>query len=99
MMENKQYVPQPVDTSAVVLPEEMMELAELMAENVHEVWAQTRMAQGWTYGPVRDDAQKKHPCLVPYAELPEDEKVYDRNTSQETLRFILAQGFQIEKRQ
>lgn len=98
-MENKQYTPQPVDTSAVELPAELMELAELMAENVHEVWAQTRMEQGWTYGPVRDDAQKKHPCLVPYAELPEEEKVYDRNTSQETLRFILAQDFTIEKKQ
>lgn len=75
----------------------MMELAELMAENVHDVWAQTRMEQGWTYGPKRDDAQKKHPCLVPYAELPEEEKLYDRNTSQETLRFILAQGFSIVK--
>jgi len=96
-MENKQYIPQPVDTSAVELPAEMMELAELMAENVHDVWAQTRMEQGWTYGPKRDDAQKKHPCLVPYAELPEEEKLYDRNTSQETLRFILAQGFSIVK--
>ncbi len=96
-MNEKQYRPQPVDTSAVELPAEMMELAELMAENVHEVWAQTRMEQGWTYGPKRDDAQKKHPCLVPYAELPEEEKLYDRNTSQETLRFILAQGFSIVK--
>lgn len=96
-MNEKQYRPQPVDTSAVELPAEMMELAELMAENVHDVWAQTRMEQGWTYGPKRDDAQKKHPCLVPYAELPEEEKLYDRNTSQETLRFILAQGFSIVK--
>ena len=96
-MNEKQYRPQPVDTSAVELPAELMELAELMAENVHDVWAQTRMEQGWTYGPKRDDAQKKHPCLVPYAELPEEEKLYDRNTSQETLRFILAQGFSIVK--
>ncbi len=98
-MKTNAYTPQPVDTTGVELPDELMELAELMAENVHEVWARTRMEQGWTYGPVRDDARKQHPCLVPYAELPEEEKVYDRNTSQETLRFILAQDFTIEKKQ
>ena len=80
-----------------VLPKELLPLAELMAENVHDVWAQTRISQGWTYGPERDDANKKHPCLVPYDELPEEEKVYDRNTSIETLRFILSKGFEIKK--
>lgn len=92
------YIPQPADTSHVELPEEMLELAELMAENVHEVWARTRMEQGWSYGPERNDEKKQHPCMVPYKELPEEEKVYDRNTSQETLRFILAQGFRIVKK-
>lgn len=96
-MNTDNYIPRPVDTSAIVLPDELMELAERMAENVHEVWAQTRVEQGWTYGPERNDALKKHPCLVPYGDLPEEEKVYDRNTSQETLRFILAQGFEIVK--
>ncbi|MBQ8703071.1 MAG: Ryanodine receptor Ryr [Bacteroidales bacterium] len=96
-MDEKQYRPHPVDTTGIALPDELMELAERMAENVHEVWAQTRVEQGWTYGPERNDAQKKHPCLVPYGELPEEEKVYDRNTSQETLRFILGEGFDIVK--
>lgn len=93
-----QYTPKPVDTTGVQLDDDLLQLAELMAKNVHEVWARTRLDQGWTYGPQRDDAAKLHPCLVPYDDLPEEEKVYDRNTSLETLRFIVANGFDIVKR-
>ena len=91
------YNPQPIDTSKIELSPELMELAEKMAENVHYVWAVTRINQGWTYGPERDDSSKKHPCLVPYNQLDESEKVYDRNTSIETLKFIIARGFDIVK--
>lgn len=91
------YIPNPVDTSNIELSPVLMELAELMAENVHDVWAKTRIEQGWTYGSVRDDANKKHPCLIPYDQLPEEEKVYDRNTSIETLKFIIEKGFEIVK--
>jgi len=93
------YIPHPADTSHVVLSDELMALAERMAENVHEVWAATRIAQGWTYGETRDDDAKRHPCLIPYSELPESEKVYDRNTSLETLRLIISEGFSITKKQ
>lgn len=91
------YNPKPVDTSGIELSDELMQLAEQMAENVHDVWAATRMDQGWTYGPERNDAEKKHPCLVSYDQLNESEKVYDRNTSIETLKFIIAKGFRISK--
>lgn len=90
-----QYTPHPVETSHIALLDELMALVERMAENVHDVWAETRIAQGWTYGSERNDAEKKHPCLVPYNELPEEEKEYDRNTSIETLKFIIASGFTI----
>ena len=93
----KKYVPQPLDTSKVELPEDLMELVEEMAKNVHEVWAQTRMEQGWTYGEVRNDELKQHPCLVEYEELPEDERVYDRNTAIGTLKLIRQLGFKIVK--
>jgi ryanodine receptor 2 len=96
-MKNESYIPQPIDTKDVELPEELKALAEQMAKNVHEIWAETRIAQGWTYGPERNDAKKKHPCLIPYEELPEEEKVYDRNTSIETLKFIFKVGFGIAK--
>lgn len=96
-MMDKVYVPQPMDTEDVQLPEELNELVEQMAKNVHEVWAQTRILQGWTYGPERNDALKHHPCLVPYEELPESEKEYDRNTSIETLKLICKLGFKISR--
>lgn len=94
---NMEYKPQPVDTSDVKLTDELNILVEQMAENVHEIWAQSRMKQGWTYGPERNDELKHHPCLIPYGELPEVEKDYDRDTAVETLKLILKLGFRIEK--
>ena len=90
------YTPQPIDTKDVKLPKELENLVEAMAKNVHEVWAEVRIAQGWTYGAERDDVDKKHPCLVPYEELPESEKEYDRNTAVSTLKLILKLGFKIQ---
>ena len=91
------YLPQPMDTSDIQLPEELNVLVEQMAKNVHEVWAQNRMEQGWTYGAERSDALKHHPCLVPYEELPEVEKAYDRDTALGTLKLICKLGFKITK--
>ena len=91
----QKYKPQPIDTSDVALPDNLMTLAEELAKNVHEVWAKSRMEQGWTFGEDRNDENKKHPCLVPYEELSEEEKDYDRNTSQETLKLIVKLGYSI----
>ena len=92
------YRPEPADLSGVELPAELLALTEKIAENVHEVWAAGRIAEGWTYGPVRDDAAKRTPCLVPYGELPESEKEYDRRTAMDTLRFLIAEGYVIGKK-
>lgn len=92
-----EYTPQPVDTSKLELTNELECLSELLAKNTHDVWAQGRINDGWTYGPVRDDNCKTHPCLVPYEELTESEKEYDRRTSQETVKLILSLGFRITK--
>jgi hypothetical protein len=97
MTNQNNYIPAPVDTTDVQLPEELMALAEAISKNVHEVWAQNRIKEGWTYGPVRDDAKRQTPCLVPYEQLPEEEKAYDRNTAFGTLKFIVSQGFEIHK--
>lgn len=95
LMNDMEYTPQPVDTSGIRLPEELDALSETLARQVHEVWAKGRKEQGWTSGKVRSDERKTHPCLVPYEELPEEEKDYDRRTSRETLRMILKSGFRI----
>lgn len=97
-MNSNNYTPQPIDTSDIQLPEELNPLLEAMAKNVHEIWAKERIAQGWTYGAKRNDALKHHPCLVAYEDLPEEEKVYDRNTSVETLKLIVKLGFAITKK-
>lgn len=96
-MKANTYIPQPIDTSDVKLPQELESLVEAMAKNVHDVWAQGRIAEGWKYGEERDDEHKTHPCLVPYEELPESEKEYDRQTAISTLKLIQKLGFNITK--
>ena len=96
-MKTVNYTPQPIDTTDVVLPNELEQLVEEMSKNVHEVWAETRIKQGWKYGEQRNDELKTHPCLVPYEDLPEEEKEYDRNTSIGTLKLIMKLGFKINQ--
>lgn len=96
-MKKIMYNPQPIDVSDVVLSSDLEDLIEALAENVHNTWAKGRMDEGWTYGSVRDDARKHHPCIVPYGELPESEKEYDRNTAVSTLKFIVKKGYAIYK--
>ena len=95
---NKEYVPEPIDLKDVKLPNEIIELCELIAKNVHDVWSQNRFKEGWTYGEKRDDKLKTNPCLVPYEQLPEEEKAYDRNTAMETLKLIIKLGYTLEKK-
>ena len=96
-MKEQMYTPQPIDTTDVELPKELEQLVEEMSKNVHEVWAETRIKQGWKYGEWRNDELKTHPCLVPYEDLPEEEKEYDRNTSIGTLKLIMKLGFKISQ--
>ena len=89
------YQPSPIDTTKVVLPPELLALTERLAEHTHDTWARQRLADGWTYGPSRDDAHKRHPGLVPYAELSETEKEYDRATTLQALKAVMALGYRI----
>ncbi len=91
------YKPQPIDTSDVILNDDIAQLSELLAKNTHEVWSVTRIKDGWRYGDHRDDEKKLHPCLMPYEELSESEKEYDRSTSAETLKLIIKLGYKIVK--
>ena len=96
-MSANDYKPEPIDTSRVKLPSEMQELTEKLARNTHDIWARQRMSDGWRWGTARDDVHKLHPCLVPYEELPESEKDYDRSTAMESVKAILALGFRITR--
>jgi ryanodine receptor 2 len=92
------YQPLPIDTSATRLSDDLKQLSEALAANAHDVWAAQRLREGWQYGPVRDDGLLQHPCLVPYDQLPEAEKVYDRKLVAETLRAILVLGYEIRRK-
>ncbi|MGE0360780.1 MAG: RyR domain-containing protein [Vicinamibacterales bacterium] len=90
------YRPTPLETAAVVLDDDLVALTERLARHVHDVWAAERLRLGWTWGPARDDAARRHPGLVPYEELPESERAFDRATALETLRAVIALGYRIE---
>lgn len=89
------YTPLPLDTAAIRLPPELLSLQEKLAEHIHDVWSLSRIEQGWTYGPSRNDVQRQHPCLLPYSQLPESEKLLDRKTAFETLAAIVSLGWKI----
>lgn len=91
------YLPKPIDTSEVEVPEDIKELMEIISQNTHEVWSKGRMNEGWVYGERLDYQAKTHPSLVHYEELSEEEKDYDRRTSMETLKVILKIGYKIIK--
>lgn len=93
------YTPEPIDTSDVILPESLVSLTEKLAENTHEVWAAGRIAEGWTYGPNRSTEDKTTPCLVPYSDLPDSEKEYDRRTAMGAIKLIIKLGYEIKKKQ
>ncbi|MGI8978172.1 MAG: RyR domain-containing protein [Pirellulaceae bacterium] len=91
------YHPQPLDTAHVTIPPTLESLLEKLAVNVHDIWADQRLRDGWKYGPARDDAKQEHPCLRPFHELPAAEQEYDRRVVRDTLRAMLAMGYRIEK--
>ena len=92
------YIPKPINTSDVELPDELYQLMEQMAKNVHEAWALGRISEGWTFGPVRNDVLKQHPCLIPYEELPKSEKDYDRETAMSTIKQLIKLGYELRKK-
>lgn len=89
------YNPRPINVDDITLDADLEELTEAIAENAHDIWARARMDEGWTYGPVRNDALKQHPDLVPYSQLPDSEKQYDRIMAMNTLRLVRRLGYTI----
>jgi len=90
------YQPQPINTKAIQLSPDLLRLIERLAEHNHDVWAEARIRDGWTHGKSRDDIRKTHPDLVPYQELSESEKDYDRATSIGVLKAVFALGYVIQ---
>jgi len=91
------YRPKLIDLTHVELPEEFLELREAIAENAHDMWALERQSEGWTYGPERNDAKLETPDMVPYAQLADSEREYDRLMATDTLRLLVALGYKTVK--
>lgn len=89
------YIPKPLDTSTVELEDCLLELTELLAKHAHDLWAEQRFSDGWKWGPIRCDTARTHPCLLPYEDLPEGEKLYDRNMALGTIKAVIASGYRI----
>ena len=94
-----EYEPHPIDVDDIPLDDNLEELQEAIAENAHDVWAAARIREGWSYGTKRDDANKKHPDLIPYTALPEGEKDYDRLMAFKTIKLVKKLGFDIVKKE
>ncbi len=90
------YLPKPIDIRGIDLADDLEALKEKLAEHVHDLWAQKRIADGWRYGPERNDEKLETPNLVSFASLPEAEKEYDREISFGILKAIIALGYKIE---
>ena len=63
------YQPMPPDLFGVELPKPIKMMVPALSEQVHDVWATTRCKGGWEFGKVLDEANKKHPDLVPFGQL------------------------------
>ena len=98
-MNSNKYIQHTADLSAIEMQQELLDLAQAISKNVHEVWSAGRMSEGWTFGPVRNDEKRETPCLVPFEELSDEEKAYDWNTAANTLKLIMSLGFEIKKKQ
>uniref|UniRef100_A0A8D0GF69 Ryanodine receptor 1 n=1 Tax=Sphenodon punctatus TaxID=8508 RepID=A0A8D0GF69_SPHPU len=89
------FTPYPVDTIQIVLPPHLERIREKLAENIHELWALTRIEQGWTYGP-QDIKHKRNPRLVTYSLLDERTKKTNRDSLHEAVRTLIGYGYNIE---
>jgi len=92
------YEPHPIDVDKIPLDGDLEELQEAIAENAHDVWAEARIKEGWSYGKERDDVKKLHPDLIPYTALPDSEKEYDRIMAFNTIKLVKKLGYDIVKR-
>lgn len=64
--------------SAIAGVKYRLEHPDSTPENQHESWVEYKVNDGWTHGDVKDETAKTHPCIVPYSELPEFQKIKDK---------------------
>ncbi|MGE5473617.1 MAG: RyR domain-containing protein [Ignavibacteriales bacterium] len=85
------YAPEAVDTSSVVLPDELLPLCNVLAKNSHDIWAAKRLSEGVTYG----NGENQNPYLVPFELLDDEEKKVNLITIQEPIKILMLMGFDV----
>jgi hypothetical protein len=68
---------------------------ERLAEAEHDGWVAHKLSNSWRLGAPRDDSQKVHPALVPYARLAEVDKEKDRNSVRHFPDMVRGAGYVI----
>lgn len=91
------FDPKTINTDDIKIPDELIELIDLLSENTHNHWAKLRIQDGWSWGAYRSDIYKTTPCLLPFELLKESDQAYDRRIAEETIKAIIAMGYQIIK--
>ena len=80
-----------------IVSEDIKDILEEVAAEIHNVWMRERIRDGWTWSEASDSTKKTHSSLIPYSELPESEKNYDRRTALVTIKCLMDKGFTIQK--
>ena len=68
---------------------------DLLAECEHDGWMEQMYRDGWSHGLVKDGEARKHPCLVQYANLSEQDKEKDRNSVRHYPDIVERAGYKI----
>lgn len=99
--DRKLYMPHKINLDDVELDEDLEDLLEAIAENAHDVWAEMRMKEGYVFGKDNNSDKDKGPLtnkdLVPYSDLPDSEKQYDREMAEQTLKLAKRLGFKVTR--
>ncbi|XP_034937910.1 ryanodine receptor isoform X2 [Chelonus insularis] len=90
------YNPQPINTSNVVLNNDLNQIVQKFSEHYHDAWASRKLENGWTFGESWSDANKTHPRLKPYSVLNDYEKERYKEPVRESLKALLAIGWSVE---
>ncbi|XP_046677460.1 LOW QUALITY PROTEIN: ryanodine receptor-like [Homalodisca vitripennis] len=90
------YNPEPINTSSVVLNNDLNSIVQKFSEHYHDAWASKKLENGWVFGDQWSDSQRTHPRLKPYNMLNDYERERYKEPVRESLKALLAIGWTVE---